>query len=46
VWDGYLIEQGTMWGAMSELREILRDIDLTVKHVKGIGYRLENLSTP
>jgi DNA-binding response OmpR family regulator len=42
VWEGYLIEEGTLWGAISALRRRLRSLDLTIEYVKGLGYRLKD----
>jgi DNA-binding winged helix-turn-helix (wHTH) protein len=46
VWEGYLIEEGTLWGAVSDLRKRLRPLGIAIKHVKGLGYRLEDLRIP
>ena len=43
VWEGYLVERGTLWGAIHELRERWRLLDFNIKHVKGLGYRLQDL---
>ena len=43
VWDDCYVEYETLWAAVSELRKRLRPLGLTVKHVKGLGYRLEDL---
>src|SRR4051794_20565061 len=43
VWEGYPAEEGTVWGAMTDLRKMLRPLDLTVKHFWKLGYRLEDL---
>jgi DNA-binding winged helix-turn-helix (wHTH) protein len=44
VWDDYgavSVEEVTVYAAISELRSSLLPLALTIKHVKGIGYRLE-----
>ena len=43
VWGTYPTEEGTVWGAMSDLRSLLKPLGLTIKAVKGLGYRLEEL---
>jgi DNA-binding response OmpR family regulator len=43
VWVGYSVEAGTLWAAGSDLRKRLRPLGLTIRHVKGLGYRLEDL---
>jgi DNA-binding response OmpR family regulator len=45
VWadEGYLPEDSTVWALVSELRKRLRPLRLTIKHTKGLGYRLEHL---
>ncbi|MCI0685574.1 MAG: winged helix-turn-helix domain-containing protein [Gemmataceae bacterium] len=43
VWDdlgAVSIEDGTLWSAISKLRRFLMPLDLTVRHTKGLGYRL------
>jgi DNA-binding response OmpR family regulator len=44
VWVGYSVEAGTLWGAVSDLRKALLPLGLTIRHVKGLGYRLEDLA--
>jgi DNA-binding winged helix-turn-helix (wHTH) protein len=44
VWDDYgavSVEEGTVYGNISDLRSRLAPLGLSIKHVKGIGYRLE-----
>lgn len=36
-------EESTIWSAISDLRKYLKQLGLTIKHTKGIGYRLEEL---
>lgn len=38
-----LVEEGTVYGAVSDLRTRLRPLGLTIKHKKRIGYRLAEL---
>jgi DNA-binding winged helix-turn-helix (wHTH) protein len=40
------IEEGTLYWAISNLRRRLRPLELTIKYVKGVGYRLEDLREP
>lgn len=42
VWEGCFIEEGTLWGTVGDLRRRLRPLELTIKHFKGLGYRLED----
>lgn len=45
VWGyGVIPEEVTVYAAMSELRRRLRPLGLTIKHTKGLGYRLEDLA--
>jgi len=43
VWEDYPAEEGTVWGAVCEVRRKLLPLELTIVHEKGIGYRLEDL---
>jgi DNA-binding response OmpR family regulator len=48
VWDEdglayYGIEDNTVYAAVSDLRRMLHPLGLHIKHVKGLGYRLEDL---
>ena len=43
VWKEYRAEPGTLFGAISDLRKMLRALDLTVKHYRNLGYRLKDL---
>jgi DNA-binding response OmpR family regulator len=46
VWDDYPAEDLTLWGAVCELRSRLRPLGLTIRHAKGLGYRLEDVQGP
>jgi DNA-binding response OmpR family regulator len=37
------IEEGTLYWAISDLRRRLRPLELSIKHTRGLGYRLEDL---
>jgi DNA-binding response OmpR family regulator len=45
VWGDYPAAESTLWAAVSELRKMLGPLQVTIKHRKGIGYRLEDLRT-
>jgi DNA-binding response OmpR family regulator len=42
VWGDYPADESTVWSAVSDLRKRLRPLDVTIRHVKGLGYRLED----
>jgi hypothetical protein len=42
VWKDTNPEDGTVQGAISDLRKRLRALGITVKHEKGLGYRLQD----
>jgi DNA-binding response OmpR family regulator len=46
VWEDYLPSLGTFWRAVYDLRRRLEPLGLTIKFVKGLGYRLDEDQKP
>jgi DNA-binding response OmpR family regulator len=36
-----VVEEGAIWSAVHDLRDLIKPLHVRIKHTKGLGYRLE-----